>query len=221
MSQTPSNPNQPPQGYQQYPQGQYPAQQRYDGPPQGYPQQGYQQPMPQGYPQQGYQQPIPQPAPKKKHRGLLIAGIIIAVLLFGCVGAGVAASSHTNTATTPTYSATTSGSTQATQAPTKTTQQNWTTTHNFKGSGIKKTETLTVADDWKLLWTCDPASFTGGQYNIAVTIYGADNTLQDVAINVICKAGTTSGSTEEHSGGSVYLDVNSEADWSLQVQELK
>ena len=121
MSQTPTNPDQPQQGYPQYPQepfssqGQYLLQQRYDGPPQGYPQypqgqlppQGIPQPgqyqpqqrydgPPQGYPQyppQGYQQPM-QPVPKKKGRGLLIAGIIIVVLLFGCVGAGALAVSR-------------------------------------------------------------------------------------------------------------------------------
>ena len=60
-------------------------------PPQGpqYPQQGQPQP-PQG-PQQGYQQfPQQPPPPKKKRRGLLIVGIVVAVVLFGCIGSALA-----------------------------------------------------------------------------------------------------------------------------------
>lgn len=42
-----------------------------------------------------------------------------------------------------------------------------------------------------------------------------------LAVNTICQAGNTSDMTEEHSGGQVYLNVNSEGYWQLQVQELK
>jgi len=198
MSQQPPN-NQFPQdqqGQPQYPQGQYP--------PQGY----GQMPMPQ------------QPPKRKRGRGLLITGIVVAVLLFGCIGASYAASRGATT--TSDASSTTSGTSANAMSPTTApVQQKWTTTHTIKGTGIKKTETLTLAEDWKLLWTCDPTSFTGGQYNLIVTVYGADNTPKDVAINAICKAGATSGFTEEHSGGAVYLDVNSEGDWTVQLQEQK
>lgn len=41
------------------------------------------------------------------------------------------------------------------------------------------------------------------------------------AINTICQSGNTSGSTEEHQSGQVYLDITSEAAWTILVQELK
>ena len=219
MSQTPTNPNQQPysqplsgqpQGNQQYPQGQYPAQQRYDGPP-------------QGYPQQGYQQPMPQPAPKKKRRGLLIAGIIVGVLLFACVGTGIAVSSHTGTTVATTNPVTTSSSTQVTQVPTKATQQNWTTTHTFTGNGTKKTASFTVGNDWKITWTCKGMDIGGTTADsaLSITVTGDNNTPVDVASST-CKAGkTTSDSTEEHTGGTVYLDILGESDWIVNVQELK
>ncbi len=215
-----SNPNQP-----QFPQGQPPYNNQ-QGQPQGYqqgPQQRYDGP-PQGYPQQGYQQPpmAPQTPPKKKRRGLLIAGIVIAVLLFGCIGAAIAASSHTGTAPATTAGTTTTTNTQATSAPTKApVQQKWTTTHTFTGNGSKKFATFAVPGDWKLLWTCDPASFTGGQYNVIITPTGTDNTPVDAGINTICKAGNTSGDTEIRTSGNVFLDVTSEASYTIKIQELK
>ena len=70
---------QQPPNNQQYPQGQM---------------------LPPQYPLQGYQQqPIqPVPAPKKRGRGLLIVGIVVAVIIFGCIGASLLAS-HGATAT--------------------------------------------------------------------------------------------------------------------------
>ncbi|MFL5625968.1 MAG: hypothetical protein ACJ788_10295 [Ktedonobacteraceae bacterium] len=103
-----------------------------------------------------------------------------------------------------------------TQAPAK-----WTTTHNYKGSGIKKTDIFTVPDDWKITWSCNPSSFYGSQYNVQVYVYNSDGSIADVAINALCKSGNTSGETEEHQGGDVYLDINSEADWTIKVQEFK
>ncbi len=76
-------------------------------------------------------------------------------------------------------------------------------------------------DDWKITWSCDPSSFYGSQYNVQVYVYSSDNTPTDVAINEICKNGNTSGDTEEHQGGDVYLEINSEGSWKVQVQELQ
>ena len=188
---------------QQPPQGPQGPQQRQPQPPQG--------------PQQGYQQFPQQPPPKRKRRGLLIVGIVVAVVLFGCVGASYAASQAMPTVTTS-ASVTATGTTPTGTAG-QVGQKPWKTTHTITGSGIKKTEVFTLAPTWKLLWTCNPASFSGGQYNMIVSVYDASNAPVDVAINAICKAGTTGGQTEEHTGGAVYLDVNSEGDWTLQVQE--
>ena len=103
-----------------------------------------------------------------------------------------------------------------TQAP-----ATWKPTHSFTGSGIKKTAIFTAPDDWKITWSCDPSSFYGSQYNVQVYVYSSDNTPTDVAINEICKNGNTSGDTEEHQGGDVYLEINSEGSWKVQVQELQ
>lgn len=112
----------------------------------------------------------------------------------------------------------------ATSAATSSTSSGstWTTTHTFSGNGTKKTETFTVGSDWKIIWKCTPTSFYGGEYNVIVSVTGSDGTpLDPAAVNTICKAGNTGDTTEEHSGGSVYLDVNSEGAWSITVQELK
>lgn len=92
-----------------------------------------------------------------------------------------------------------------------------TSTYTFSGNGIQQTQTITLSDDWTLSWTCDPSSFFGGQYNVIVNVYNTDGTLAAVAVNTICSDGNTSGSTEMHQGGNVYLEINSEAAWSLTV----
>ncbi len=186
-----------------------------------YPQQPVQPGM---YPQM----PPQQPAPRKKHTGrtLLIVGIVALVVLAACIGAlmlitNASKSQNTGTASN-TQSSSQASSSQPTSAPTSPSKATtWTTTHTYKGSGIKKTEVFTVGDDWKILWSCDPTSFYGGQYNVVVNVYSPDGTLQDVAINDMCKQGNTSGSTEEHSGGQVYLEIDSEGSWTIQIQELK
>jgi hypothetical protein len=103
-----------------------------------------------------------------------------------------------------------------TQAPAK-----WTTTHTYTGSGSKKTGTISVPSDWKIFWKCTPSSFYGGSYNVIVEVYNSDGSLADGAINTICKTGNTGDSTEEHQGGDVYLDIQSEGDWVITVQEFK
>ena len=140
----------------------------------------------------------------------------------------------------PTQSTTTSNNTQSvtqnnpTQAPAQPTATpkptqpphvaKWTTVQKFTGNGIKKTGIFAVPDDWKVLWSCN--GFTDGTAidgAMAVTVYDNQNNYIDGAVNATCKAGTkpTTGETEEHQSGSVYLDVNATGDWSLQVQVLK
>jgi hypothetical protein len=225
--------------YQQPPEGQPPFQQYYPQPQQpGYPPQSGSLQPPQ--PQSGYLPPQQQtpftpppasyipPQPQKKSKTWLwIVACVLCLFLGYATGSGGKSAPATtdDTATVAqTTPATSQGQTKAatskpTQAPTKAPQ--WQTTQTFSGDGTKKTGTFTVADNWKLSWKCDPASFSGYQYNVIVTIYGSDNTMHDVAINTLCKSGNTSGETEEHTGGSIYLDVNSEGSWNVTIQELK
>jgi hypothetical protein len=125
-------------------------------------------------------------------------------------------------ATTPTATPIPKPTPTPTAIPTPTPVPTWQTTHTYTGNGIKKTETITVPGDWKLLWTCDPASSYGGSYNVIVEVDNSDGTTADpAAINTICASGNTSGDTEERQAGNVYFSVNSEAAWTLTVQELK
>ena len=80
-----------------------------------------------------------------------------------------------------------------------------------------------MPDDWKISWTCNPASDFIGEYNLSVDVYNSDGTSLDLAaINEICKTGNTSNVTEEHQGGPVYLDIQADGGtWTVQVQELK
>lgn len=204
---------------QQYPHTNFP-QQSYPG------QSAYSQPL-----QPGYGQSMPPTSPqqfrsKKPKRWPWIVAIVIALIIGYAVGI-TANSSGTSTTTTSTTTASTNSSAQATTLPATSRKPSvapkWTNTHSFSGNGIQKTETFAVPNDWKLNWSCDLAkSSMGGQYNVIIEVDNSDGTpLDPAAINTICKAGNTSGATEEHQGGTIYLNVNSEDNWTIQVQELK
>lgn len=218
--QQPSQPPYPPQ----QPYSEYPPQQPY--PPQYTPPPGYPPQQPGYPPQQPYypQQPPMQPPKKKSKAGLFVGIGVFLVVLFICVGAmSHGDNSSPSTTTTTTNSVSNTSQSQPTQAPTQAPakSQTWTTTQKFSGNGEKKTAVFSVPDDWKIEWTCNPSSFMGGTYNVIVTVYNSDGTLSDLAINSMCKNGTTSGETEEHQAGNIYLDVASEGDWTVTVQELK
>ena len=148
--------------------------------------------------------------------------LIFAFLALALAACGETAQAPTTTSgTTPTVQAT------ATTAPTATPTHalKWTTSHTFTGNGSKKTAIFTAPSDWKILYSCKGQDIAGTAVDgvLVVTVYGSDNTPIDVAINATCKGTSTAttGETEEHAGGQVYLDVNGTGDWTLQVQELK
>lgn len=151
-------------------------------------------------------QPIRPPLPRKELKQttrFLIVSVIGLVLILG--GAFFWRSFVSGTQSTP------SGPSSGT----------WTTTQTFSGNGIDQTEIFTVSNDWQLQWTCDPSSFQNISYNVIVYVYNTDGTLADVAVNTLCSASNTGNSTELHQGGSIYLKVNSEAAWTLTIQELQ
>ena len=90
---------------------------------------------------------------------------------------------------------------------------------------MKKTAFFSVPDDWKIVWTCTGQDIDGVAADAVFTVlvYNADGTLADSAVNAICKAGSTptKDNTEEHQSGSVYLDIASTGNWTIQIQELK
>ena len=165
------------------------------------------------------QQPVQPPAPKKKLPIFKIGcgGLVALVVLFIIIA--IASGGKSGSTTTPSSPGNSNGTNQ--QQPTAK-PQTWQTTHTYTGSGIKKTESFTVGNDWKLQWSCDPTSFGGSSYNVIIGVNGSDgSTVDPAAINDMCKSGNTSGETEERTGGSIYLDVNSEGSWTINVQELK
>ena len=96
---------------------------------------------------------------------------------------------------------------------------NWTTVQTFSGYGSKQTPLFQVPGAWKIVWACDPRSYAGGKYSFQVSVYGPDQTPLDLlAIQTTCKAGNTGNETEEHTAGTVSLEVTSEAAWTLKVQ---
>ena len=123
------------------------------------------------------------------------------------------------------------GTTQPTQdstqqsTPKSTQPQRWFTTQTFTGNGEKKTAIISVPGDWKIVWSCTGQDIDGVTADAVFTVlvYNADGTLADSAVNAICKAGSspTKDDTEEHQSGSVYLDIASTGNWTIQIQELK
>lgn len=105
---------------------------------------------------------------------------------------------------------------------TPTTAPKWTTIQSFKGNGNKKTASFSVPDTWQIAWTCNPSSSYIGQYNVIVDVYNSDGTDYDLgAINTICQHGNTGDSTQERGSGDVYLDVQSEGAWVMNIQVYK
>lgn len=101
----------------------------------------------------------------------------------------------------------------------------WTTVQTFSGNGTKKTAIITVPDDWKILYSCTYQSIGGvtGDGALTVIVYNADGSVADAAVDATCKDGVahTTGETEEHKAGRIYLSVDGTGDWSIQIQEMK
>ena len=95
------------------------------------------------------------------------------------------------------------------------------TTHTFSGYGVGRTAVFHVAGKWQLVWSCNPASFYGHQYDLVVSVNNASGkTIDFAAVNVTCTPGYTTDVKEEHAGGDIYLDITSQGAWNIQVQDL-
>ncbi|HEU5441502.1 MAG TPA: hypothetical protein VFU88_19620 [Ktedonobacterales bacterium] len=157
------------------------------------------------------------------------AGLLLVCMLCGLFSqaaghSGTGGTTSGQSANVGAPAATNTSGPMATPRPTATATHTpkWTTAHTFKGNGNKKSNSFDVPDSWRIVWSCTPSSFYGGQYNLIVGVYDTSGNPVDYgAVNTICKSGNTRDSTEEHQGGTVYLDVQSEAAWTIQVQVLK
>lgn len=159
--------------------------------------------------------------------GVAVTGLVLLCMLCGLMstltshGGNASAANQTGgTTTQATHAPKATNTPKATATPTH--APKWTTVQTFQGNGTKKTATFSVPDSWKIVWTCDPNSFGGSQFNMIVSVYNDDGTPLDyAAVNTMCSSGNTGDSTQEHQGGNVYLDIDSEGSWTVQVQVLK
>lgn len=151
-----------------------------------------------------------------KHK--IITGIIVITVVFGVIGA--AGSSNKSGTSVPAAPDNTNvgaknnaAQVQATSAPIKAPQ----TLLDLTGSGSKSTQKFTTSGDWDLNWTYDCSSF-GDKGNFQVFIYTGDGTMsfQNTGVNQL--GSKDSGTEHYHTGGTYYLQVNSECSWTMKVQ---
>jgi hypothetical protein len=188
------------------------------------PQQPYQY---QQYPQNGPQTPI---APPKKRKKLWwIVGIIVVAIVSCGVIANSGESGKKTTITSPgtsnndttSSSSSSSNTTKSDNPPPQSKPKTWQTTHTFSGTGAQKTESFTVGDTWKIAWSCNPGDI-GMDAPLFITPKNSDNSYFDSGMQTTCKAGKdTKGETQEHKGGTVFLDINSGIGWTVEVLEMK
>jgi len=84
---------------------------------------------------------------------------------------------------------------------------------DISGSGTHSTETFTVNNEWELDWSYDCSSF-GSQGNFQIYIY-TGRTLLGVGVNQL--GDSDSGTEYLHQGGDIYLEINSECNWSVKA----
>jgi hypothetical protein len=89
---------------------------------------------------------------------------------------------------------------------------------SIQGSGIQTTEKFTTtSDDWDMAYLYDCSSFIGGTGNFIVNIYNGDGSLDDIGANEL-GAGALK-IQHFHQGGTFYLSINSECNWTVKVTD--
>jgi len=161
----------------------------------------------------------PGPPPRKRRTWLWIVLGVFALVVLGCVG--ILAASQGATSIPPAATQAPAGSTPATgNTPAATTAPaTWHTIKTFTGNGTKKTETFTVPDTWRIVWTCHKDISLGVDNILIVDVNSSDGSPIDIgAVNATCNKATVSDNTIEHQGGSVYLSINGSGEWKIEVQ---
>jgi hypothetical protein len=189
----------------------------------------YAPPPPYPMQQPPYSPMMTPPKPPKRKRPVLVWIILGLMLIVGYISyqsfLNTPVPSPTPVATQVPATGTTPATTQPPAAtPTPTHALKWTTVQTFSGNGEKKTGNFTVPDSWRILWTCQGLTDgTGIDGILYINVYNSDGTpLDPDAVGATCAYGkVTSDNTEEHTGGTVYLDVNTGLSWTIKVQVLK
>ncbi len=100
-------------------------------------------------------------------------------------------------------------------SPTPTLQ--WKTLSTFKAIGSKRTFPFPVPQNWRFLWSC--GNTEQDYYSLTVEVNKPDGSVVDPAAVVTqCQQTITSATVKEHKGGTVYLNVDSDSGWTIQVQ---
>jgi hypothetical protein len=144
--------------------------------------------------------PPAQVAQKKGHMarnlGIGCLGLIVLIVI---IVAATSAGKNTNTTSTPAAS-----SAPAAQK----------VLLDLTGSGSKTTAKFNAAGDWDLTWSYDCSAFAGGSGNFQVFVYSGDGSLSSNSpVNQLGKSGN--GVENYHSGGQLYLTMNSECTWHV------
>ena len=87
----------------------------------------------------------------------------------------------------------------------------------ISGSGSKTTESFTTAGAWNLTYSYDCSSF-GDRGNFQVFIYNGDGSMSFSNSGVNQLGASGSDTDYYHTGGTFYLEVNSECSWHIQVK---
>ncbi len=88
---------------------------------------------------------------------------------------------------------------------------------DISGGGTKSTQTFTVEKSWLLQWSYDCSNF-GDSGSFMVAIKNSDGSPSDN--EDVSQSGTSGADIEYyHTGGSYYLEVDSECKWHIAVQD--
>jgi hypothetical protein len=167
---------------------------------------------------------------KKLSKGtLIVAAVILVFVMCACSGIGAAIGASGSGHNTPTATQAPAAHvahkpTAKPAAPTATPKPKaWHVLNKLTGNGDSQTADFTVPGaNWRIVWSCNPASEFGGSYNVIVDVDPVDTTQigDPGAINTICQAGNTTGTTNIHDlgAGTYYLNVMSEAAWTMDIE---
>jgi hypothetical protein len=97
----------------------------------------------------------------------------------------------------------------------------WVTIQTFSGSGSKKTSVFTVSNNWRIVWSCDPASHNNTDYTLFIRANTTTNVLLNNSVETTCSKDNTHSFSQIAQGGKIYLSILSEGSWRIQVQDLR